>query len=384
MASGVFVLRDNALVSMASAQFASEADFQQLLAKFPELLSGDQIDPSVPRKWVLVRREKAVPADENGGGRWSLDHLFLDQDGVPTLVEVKRQTDTRIRRKVVGQMLDYAANCVVYWPVEGLQADFEVTCAAQSRSPSEVLSDLLGPEASEGAFWLQVKTNLEAGRIRLLFVADAIPPELRRIIEFLNKQMDPAEVLGLELRQFEGQGLKTIVPLVVGQTQEAVQKRRPSGGSGRVWDEEAVFADLTARRPEPEVVVARQIADWMKSSGGKLWFGSGSQDGSMSVGFTRKDGVQLYPAILWTYGRLELQFKSMKERPFFSDIERRRELMRNLNAIRRVDHRRSDFEEARDTARGPNFEPVTSGETVGSSSVGRATIRGGMTRPATV
>ena len=53
----------------------------------------------------------------------------------------------------------------------------------------------------------------------------------------------------------------------------------------------------------------------------------------MSVGFTRKDGVQLYPAILWTYGRLELQFKSMKERPFFSDIERRRELMRNLNAI---------------------------------------------------
>ena len=62
----------------------------------------------------------------------------------------------------------------------------------------------MGPEQSEDSFWLQVKTNLEAGRIRLLFVADAIPIELRRIIEFLNKQMDPAEVLGLELRQFEG------------------------------------------------------------------------------------------------------------------------------------------------------------------------------------
>jgi hypothetical protein len=289
-------------VSLASAQFAREAEFQDLLARFPELLSGDQIDPSVPRKWVLVRREKAVPADENGGGRWSLDHLFLDQDGVPTLVEVKRGSDTRIRREVVGQMLDYAANCVVHWPVGGLQADFEATCEAQRRSSSEVLSDLLGPGASEGDFWLRVKTNLEAGRIRLLFVADVIPPELRRIIEFLNKQMDPAEVLGLELRQFAGEGLRTIVPLVVGQT---LQKASSPGGPERVWDEDSIFTDLSARRPAPEVKVARQIVDWMKSSGGKLWFGSGHQDGSVSTGFTRKDGIQFYPAIfvdIWKVG----------------------------------------------------------------------------------
>ncbi len=81
MASGVFVLTDNGrLVPMEAARFASEADFQVLLAKFPELLSGDQIDPAIPRKWILVRREKGVPSEDNGGGRWSLDHLFLDQD----------------------------------------------------------------------------------------------------------------------------------------------------------------------------------------------------------------------------------------------------------------------------------------------------------------
>lgn len=114
---GVFVLNDtNTLVSLEAAHFASEDDFQVLLAKFPELLAGDQIDPSNPRRWVLVRREAAIPSEENGGGRWPLDHLFLDQDGVPTLAEVKRQTDTRIRREVVGQMLDYAANCVVTGP----------------------------------------------------------------------------------------------------------------------------------------------------------------------------------------------------------------------------------------------------------------------------
>ena len=66
----------------------------------------------------------AVPSEEGGGWRWSLDHLFLDQDGIRTLVEVKRSTDSRIRREVVGQMLDYAANAVVYWPVEEIRSTF--------------------------------------------------------------------------------------------------------------------------------------------------------------------------------------------------------------------------------------------------------------------
>jgi hypothetical protein len=60
----------------------------------------------------------------------------------------------------------------------------------------------------------------------MVFVADIIPPELRRIVEFLNGQMDPAEVLALEVRQFVGQGLKALVPKVVGQT--AVAQRAKS------------------------------------------------------------------------------------------------------------------------------------------------------------
>jgi len=39
----------------------------------------------------------------------AVDHLFLGQDGSPTLVEVKWSTDTRIRRKVVDQLLWNAA-----------------------------------------------------------------------------------------------------------------------------------------------------------------------------------------------------------------------------------------------------------------------------------
>ena len=82
------------------------------------------MDRTSPRRWVLIRREMGVPSVDGGSAQWSLDHLFLDQDGIPTIVEVKRASDTRIRREVVGQILDYAANGIRYWPVESLRSEF--------------------------------------------------------------------------------------------------------------------------------------------------------------------------------------------------------------------------------------------------------------------
>jgi hypothetical protein len=119
---------ESRLIAMEEAPYDSETLLQKLLADHPDLLAGDQIDAEEPRRWLLVSREMAVPGDQDGAGRWSLDHLFLDQDAIPTLVEVKRSYDTRIRREVIGQMLDYAANAVAYWPVEEVKARFEGRC----------------------------------------------------------------------------------------------------------------------------------------------------------------------------------------------------------------------------------------------------------------
>jgi hypothetical protein len=153
-----------------------------------------------------------------------VDHLFLDQEGIPTIVEVKRGSDTRIRREVIGQMLDYAPNAVRFWPIETLRARFEQSCQTRNpeQDPSKALAEALaiddGSEGGVAAFWSQVKTNLRAGRIRMVFVADEIPLELARVVEFLNAQMDPAEVLAVEVKQFTNDTLKTLVPRLVGQT----------------------------------------------------------------------------------------------------------------------------------------------------------------------
>ena len=326
------VQNDGQLVAMQEQAYDSEAVLQTLLARYPDLLAGEQIDRTDPRRWMVVAREVGLPSEEAGADRWAVDHLLLDQDGIPTLVEVKRSSDTRIRREVVGQMLDYAANAVMYWSIEKLRTLFEQTCDAQGRDPEQELHDLLGLEADVETFWEQVKTNLQAGKIRLLFVADSIPPELRRIVEFLNGQMDPAEVVAIEIRQYVGQGNTTLVPRVMGATTKAQQQKVLGSRASRQWDEASFLQELERRQGAAEVRVARRILQWASEHQLRLWWGKGSMDGSFFPLFDFQ-GQQYWSLSVWTYGRIEIQFQMMKTRPPFADESKRLELLSRLNAL---------------------------------------------------
>jgi hypothetical protein len=266
MTDNIFIIHDNGkLTEMNEQEYDSEALLQSLLANYPKLLPGGQIDVASPRKWLLVKREMGIPSEEDGGERWSVDHLFLDQDAIPTVVEVKRSNDTRIRREVVGQMLEYAANGVVYWPVEQIKAEFE----QNSDDPEEQLLDFLGEDGNSDDFWQRVKTNLQAGKIRLLFVADEIPPELRRIVEFMNEQMDPAEVLAVEIKQYVGDGMKTLVPQVFGQTEQARQKKAVSSYRYDDVPEDEFLARYSESRNSPDE--DRVVRSFVDSVGQECW-----------------------------------------------------------------------------------------------------------------
>jgi hypothetical protein len=191
MANNIYLIQQGGkLQAMSEQPYNNEDILQKLLEDYPELLGGDQVDSEAPRRLLLISREYGVPGEENGSDRWSLDHLFIDQDGIPTLVEVKRSTDTRLRREVVGQMLDYAANAIVYWPVENIRSKFDAACERKGAEPVQTVADFVGADASDQsaveAFWGSVKTNLQAGKVRLVFLADKIPTELQRIVEFLK------------------------------------------------------------------------------------------------------------------------------------------------------------------------------------------------------
>ena len=211
-------------IPMVETPYTQEEILQRALAHYPDLLPGDQINPEDPRRWLLVKRELGVPGEANNAASiWSLDHLFLDQDGIPTFVECKRAADTRSRREVVAQMLDYAANGTAYWSLDQLRQAAAETARSQDLDLDEQIQELLdaADKDSVQVYWQQVENNLRQGRIRLIFVADTIPRELRRLIEFLNSKMADVEVLAVEVKQFLGHGQKAMVPRVIGLTEAA-------------------------------------------------------------------------------------------------------------------------------------------------------------------
>ena len=86
----------------------------------------------------LICREMVSQAAEDEGNSFSLDHLLVDDEGVPILVEVKRSTDTRIRREVVAQMMDYACRASS-WSIDSLKELFRQTTIWQTRSSCSLM-----------------------------------------------------------------------------------------------------------------------------------------------------------------------------------------------------------------------------------------------------
>jgi hypothetical protein len=332
---GIFLIQPNGeLVEMNEGPPESEAQLQRWLEKYPRLLAGHQIDPDEPRRWLLIERECGVPSEEGRGGWWAMDHLFLDQDAIPTIVEVKRKTNTEIRRQVVGQMLDYAANAVVYWPVSYMRERFTATCRDCGLDPEERLINFLGEDNDPEEFWREADRNLRTGKVRLIFVADEIPRELQRVVEFLNEQMDRIEVLALEVKQYISDGQAGLVPRVIGQTAEA-QARKLNGPARPKQDEESFFQVLAKNRSPEEAEVARTILAWSKQHFSDIRWGLATfvpvlnydaQYSHNPISISMKKGLK---------GGVKIRFARMKSENGFTD-EQLLELLRMLNAIKGI------------------------------------------------
>src|SRR4051812_36023911 len=164
-----------------------DRELQRILEGNFDLLPGDQIDPEDPRRWLLIKREMAVPGPGSGTDLWSIDFLFADQDAKPTFVECKRFADTRSRREVVGQMLEYAANGHHYWSKDDLREAASASAAAAGSSLEAQLQRLLpNGAATADDFFDLVQENLRQGLLRLVFFLEESSPELRSVVEFLN------------------------------------------------------------------------------------------------------------------------------------------------------------------------------------------------------
>jgi hypothetical protein len=300
----IFVVSEDGklLTRMNPAAPEKEDVLQELIATHPDLICGED------EKLLLVAREQGIADAVDGSPRWSVDHLFVNGVGEPVLVEVKRAVDTRLRREVVGQMLDYAANAVAYWSAGSIGNTFESTCKKDGKNPEEALGEFLGPDGLKSdEFWAKVEENMQAGKLKLLFVADEIPTELARIVEFMNDHMD-LSVSAVELRYFEGNaGEKTLSPRIIGETERAKLRK-----------------NVVARQKLPPIRLDDWLDKFIKPMGEAAMTGAqalirifekcdaihdvASTQGSIVCWVKTDEGKSAYPFLLTKLGRCQIGF----------------------------------------------------------------------------
>jgi hypothetical protein len=199
---------------------------------------------------------------------------------------------------------------------------FAANCEASGLDPDERLSEFLGEDRDTEEFWETAHRNLQDGKIRLLFVADEIPTELQRVVEFLNEQMDHTQVLAIEIKQFIGEGQTGLVPRVIGQTAEAIIKKGP---------EAQVDEGVIERLPADVRNVARQILDWSSANFTRVnW-----RDASFVTVLEYGADFSHNPITVYCRGKLPrvgIKFGRMKKRNGLSD-DKRLQLLRRLNKI---------------------------------------------------
>lgn len=260
--SGIYLRDGDRYVAMRETPYDAEDVLQELIEHHPEMLAGGE---ESGHSLILLRREAGISEADDTGARWSLDHLYLDKHGIPTLVEVKRSSDTRSRREVVAQMLEYAAHARTSFSAERMADWLDEAARQRGTSSNEILLENFRVEDVE-EFWQTVDTNLKAERLRLIFVADRIGTELRSIIEYLNRQMTSTELLAIEVKQYtdsEGRH-QTIVPRLVGDTVEARAVKRPAT-RGDLLDHDQVV-DRLREHDDEAAQAADAILDWAERS----------------------------------------------------------------------------------------------------------------------
>ena len=206
-------------------EFQEEILLENLISDYPDLISVDEIT-----RHFVVKRQQPILDSEQGEHEYYLDVLFIDENGVPVLAEVKRHTDTRIRREVVAQMLDYAMGMKLL-NVNDLRMSFRESNADKP--------DIL-KEFDTDDFCEKVKNNLELERMNLAFVADKIPSSLITFINFMNSHLQNICVYGVELKEYQSGSSKVIEKNLIKWNNNSANKSSQRS-KGIKWDYEKLI-----------------------------------------------------------------------------------------------------------------------------------------------
>ena len=167
----------------------NEAWLRDMLFDHPELLPITAIDPSFGPLIPLCKEMKI------GSGR--ADLVYINRDGLLTIVECKLWNNPEARRKVVGQILDYGST-VFEWSYSDLER--EVRHATQIRRSEHVVYDQVAAHHAtleQAHFVDAVSAALKRGRFLLLVAGNGIRSEVTKIHALFERNLGSGFAFGL-------------------------------------------------------------------------------------------------------------------------------------------------------------------------------------------
>lgn len=152
---------------------------QKILFEQPSALPINEIDPSF-QNLVPVCRELNSPAGP-------IDVLYATPEGKLVILEAKLWRNPEARRKVIGQILDYAKE-LGRWSYEDLQREVAQATRNQTGKAQELYNIVKTqyPETLEAQFIDAISRNLKRGEFLLLIVGDGIHEGVAAIADFLE------------------------------------------------------------------------------------------------------------------------------------------------------------------------------------------------------
>jgi len=218
----IYLLNDDKVVTLKEKPIRPEEKLQSLIEENPHLIPSPEIVSSP--SFVVLKREAGVSSG-------SIDLLLIDQYMVPTILETK-VANPEARRKIVAQGLDYAASLTTQITGEVIGNWAKEYWGEKFNS---VLSETLGVDKLDTEL---IDQNLDKTRIRLIFAADIIPHELKRLVEFLNKSSREMEAYALEIRLFPIKGGEIVTVNIFGPT---IREETEKLTTRRLTDKEGII-----------------------------------------------------------------------------------------------------------------------------------------------
>ena len=164
-----------------------ESQIQELVFAHPELIPIDQIDQSY-RDLIPVCKEMKC-------GAGYMDVLMVTPEGKLCIIETKLWNNPEARRKVVGQILDYAGE-LARWKYEDLQRQVSRATERPGNEPFRIVKEKF-PSVNEKDFIDGVYQSLATGEFLLLIIGDGIREGTHAISEYIGNSGNLHFTLGL-------------------------------------------------------------------------------------------------------------------------------------------------------------------------------------------